>query len=42
MKIYKEKKRKVKSCVHQSKIKANEQNGKKTNQEVIKNIKLFW
>ena len=36
------KKRKVKRCVYQSKTKVNEQFGRKMNDDVNGNRKLFW
>ena len=39
---YREKKRSVKRCVYQSKMKVNEQFGKKMNEDVNGNKKLFW
>ena len=38
----KEEKRKVKRCIYQSKKEVHEQFGKKMNQEVNGNRKLFW
>ena len=40
--VYREKKRKVKRCIYQSKKKVNEQFGRKVNQDVNGNMKLFW
>ena len=42
MKAYREEKRNVKRCIIQSKNKVNEQFGKKTNEDVNGNRKLFW
>ena len=42
MEAYREEKRKVKSYIYQSKKKVNEQLGKKMNQNVNENRKLFW
>ena len=42
MEAYREEKRKVKSCVYQSKKKVNEQFGRKINEDVNGNRKLFW
>ena len=42
MEVYKEEKRKVKRCIYQSKKEANEQFGRKVNQDVDGNIKSFW
>ena len=39
---YKEEKRKVKRCIIQSKKKVNEQFGRKMNEDVNGNRKLFW
>ena len=40
--VYKEEKRNVKRCIYQSKKDVNEQFGRKMNQEVDGNRKLFW
>ena len=42
MGAYREEKRKVKRCIYQSKKKVNEQFGKKMNEDVNGNRKLFW
>ena len=42
MEAYREKKRKVKKCIIQSKKKVNEQFGRKMNEDVNGNRKLFW
>ena len=42
MKAYREENRKVKSCIYQSKEKVNEQFGRKMNEGVNGNRKLFW
>ena len=42
MEAYIEEKRKVKRCIIQSKKKANEQFGRKINNDVNGNRKLFW
>ena len=42
MEVYREKKRKVKRCIIQSKKKINEQFGRKMNEDVDGNRKLFW
>ena len=42
MEVYKEEKRKVKRCIIQSKKKVNEQFGRKMNEDVNGNMKLFW
>ena len=42
MKAYREEKRKVKRCIIQRKKKVNEQVGKKMNEDVKGNRKLFW
>ena len=39
---YKEEKRKVKKCIYQSKKKVNELFGRKMNEDVNGNTKLFW
>ena len=39
---YTEEKRKVKRCIYQSKKKVNEKCGKKMNEDVNENRKLFW
>ena len=41
MEIYKEEKRKVKRCIHQSKKKVNKQPGRKMNQDVDGSKKIF-
>ena len=40
--IFKEEKRKVKGCICESKNEVNEQFGRKMNQYVDGNRKLFW
>ena len=42
MEVYREEKRKVKSCIYQSKKKVNEQFGRKMNEDMNENRKLFW
>ena len=42
LEAYKEKKRKVKGCIYQSKKEVQEQFGSKMNQDVNVNGKLFW
>ena len=42
LKVYKEEKRKVKICIYQNKKEVQEQFGKKMNQDVNGNRKLFW
>ena len=42
MEAYREKKRKVKRCIIQRKKKVNEQFGRKMNEDVNGNRKLFW
>ena len=42
METYKEEKRKVKRCIIQSKNKVNEQFGRRMNEDVNGNRKLFW
>ena len=42
LKFYKEEKRKVKRCIYQSKEEVQEQFGRKMNQDVNGNRKLFW
>ena len=42
MEAYREEKRKVKMCIIQSKKKVNEQFGRKINEDVNENRKLFW
>ena len=42
MEAYSEEKRKVKGCIYQSKRKVNEQFGRKMNEDVNENRKLFW
>ena len=42
MEAYKEEKRKDKSCTIQSKTKVNEQFGRKMNEDMNENRKLFW
>ena len=42
MEVYIEEKRKVKRCIYHSKKKVNEQYGRKVNEDVNGNIKLFW
>ena len=42
MEVYREDKRKVKKCIYQSKKKVNEQFGRKWNEDVNGNKKLFW
>ena len=39
---YREERRKVKGCIYQNKKKVNEQFGRKMNQGVNRNRKLFW
>ena len=39
---YREEKRKVKMCIYQNKKKVNEQFGRKMNEAVNGNRKLFW
>ena len=39
---YREEKRKVKRCIYQSKSNVNEQFGRKMNEDVNGNRKLFW
>ena len=40
--VYKEEKRKVKRCIYQSRKEVYEQLGRKINQDVNGNRKLFW
>ena len=40
--MFREVKRKVKGCIYHSKKKVNEQLGKKMNEDVNGNRKLFW
>ena len=42
MEVYNKEKREVKRCIYQSKKKMNEQFGRKMNQDVNGNRKLFW
>ena len=42
MKVYKEEKSQAKRCIYQSKKRVNEQFGRKMNQGVSGNNKLFW
>ena len=42
LEAYKEEKRKVKKCIYQSKKEVKEQLGRKMNQDVNENRKLFW
>ena len=42
LEVYKEEKRKVKRCIYQSKEEVQEQFGRKMNQNVNGNRKLFW
>ena len=42
MEVYKEDKRKVKKYIYQSKEEVNEQYGRKVNQDMNGNKKLFW
>ena len=42
MEAYREEKRKVKRCIIQSKKKENEQFGRKLNEDMNRNTKLFW
>ena len=42
MEVYRKEKRKVKGHIYQSKKKVNEQFGRKTNEDVNGNRKLFW
>ena len=42
MEVYSEEKRKVISCIYQSKKRVNEQSGRKMNEDVKGNRKLFW
>ena len=42
METHKEKKRKVKMCICQNKKEVNEQFGRKMNQDMNENRKLFW
>ena len=42
MEAYREEKRKIKRCIIQSKKKVNEQFGRKMNEDVNGNRKLFW
>ena len=42
MELYREEETKVKRCIYQSKKKVNEQFGRKRNQGVDGNRKLFW
>ena len=41
MEVYREEKRKLKRCIYQSKMEVNEQFGRRTNQYVTGNMKLF-
>ena len=42
METYREEKRKIKRCIYQSTKKVNEQFGRKVNEDVSGNRKLFW
>ena len=42
LEAYKEEKRKVKRCIYQSKEEVQEQFGRKMNQDVNGNRKIFW
>ena len=42
MEAYREEKKKVKTCIYQSKKKVNKQFGRKMNEDVNGNRKLFW
>ena len=42
MKVYREEKRKVKICIYHNKNKVNAQFGRKMNEDVNGNRKLFW
>ena len=42
MEAYREEKRKIKRCIYQSRKKVNEQFGRKMNEDVNGNRKLFW
>ena len=42
MGIYREEKRKIKKCMYQIKKKINEEFGRKRNQDMHGNRKLFW
>ena len=42
MEAYREEKRKIKRCIYESKNKLNEQFGRKMNEDVNANKKLFW
>ena len=42
MEVYKKENRKVKRCIIQSKLKVNEQFGRKRKEDVNGNRKLFW
>ena len=42
METYREEKRKFKRCMYQSKMKVNEQFGRKMNEGVNGNRELFW
>ena len=42
LEVYKKEKRNIKRCIYQRKKKVNEQFGRKMNQKVIGNRKLFW
>ena len=42
MGVYKEEKRKIKKCIYQSKREANGHFGRKMNQDVDEDKKLFW
>ena len=42
MEVYKEEKRKVKGCIYQSKREVQEQFGRKKNEDVNGNSRLFW
>ena len=42
MEAYREENIKVKRCIYQDKMKVNEQCGKKVNEDVNGNRKLFW
>ena len=42
MEVYKEEQRKVKRCIYESKEEVQEQFGRKINEDVNGNRKLFW
>ena len=42
METYREEKRKIKRCIYQSTKKVNKQFGRKVNEDVSGNRKLFW